>query len=275
LCVCFFFSSPLSVKPSLKGEIKHQKRKEKKEKKMSGRPVARVDLLSFFKFMIGKDERKFAENGLIDDRLDFKDHVLASRTTSTSLFSVPDYIVMPFPSIRRGDDSTVANLREVLSQSGPETLLIDFKLSFPSLFIEDFGQLFEHFNMAVNGFRSRRVLPRPEYSVLWFMLKDFDEEQPKIPVFIKGMKDMVYAFYADLSPLDPKRFCDHCGPQDETQILMRCGNCKAVRYCVSSEEEEGRTSCQKEAWNAHRAQCSQLAAAMTHAKAARKESTKQ
>jgi hypothetical protein len=227
-------------------------------------------LRSLIMSMMTKDVRQFAEKGVVDDRFDLDDHVLTAQTTSPSPSSVPDYIAKMFRMIHLGDDSKLADLRDALSDDEQDRLIIDYKLTFPSLHLEDFCELFDQIDRAVNGFRSRRVLPRPEHSVLWLMLKDLEEGQTKICVSLKGMGDMVYGFFADLSPLDPKRFCDHCGPQGESQTLKLCSGCKAVRYCVPSEEEEeeGRPSCQKEAWDSHKLQCS-------HLSAARKESAKQ
>jgi hypothetical protein len=175
-----------------------------------------------------------------------------------------------FPVIDLGDDSKLADLRDALMDEDQVRIVIDNELTFPSLHFEDFAELFDHIDSAVNGFRSGRVLPRPEHSVLWLMLKDLEVGQPKICVSLRGMKGMVYGFFADLSPLDPKRFCDHCGPKDEPEILKLCGGCKAVRYCRPSEEEGD--SCQKKAWDSHKLQCPHLAAAMTEAKAKRRES---
>jgi hypothetical protein len=223
--------------------------------------------------MLTKDVKQFAEQGFIDNRFDLDDHVLAAHVTSPSPSSVPLYIVETFRMFHLGDDSRLPDVRDALSDEDQERLIIDCDLTFPALHFEDFVGLFDHIDRAVNGFRSRRVLPRPEHSVLWLMLNDLKAEQTKICVSLKGMKGMVYGFFADLSPLDPRRFCDHCGPKDGNQTLKLCSGCKAVRYCMSSEEEGD--SCQKEAWDAHKLQCSHLSAAMTHAKAVCKESAKQ
>jgi hypothetical protein len=246
-----------------------KKRKERK-KNMSATASPHDSLRSLIVSMMTNDVRRFAESGLVDGRLDLDHHVLAAQTTSPSPSSVPDYIARMFPMIHLEDDSKLADLRRALIKDDQKRIVIDNELTFPSLHFEDFAELFDHIDRAVNGFRSGRVLPRPEHSVLWLMLKDLEVGQPKICVSLRGMKGMVYGFFADLSPLDPKRFCDHCGPKDGNQTLKLCGGCKAVRYCRPSEE--GRRSCQKEAWDAHKLQCPHLSAAMTEAKAKRRES---
>jgi hypothetical protein len=242
-----------------------KKKKKRKEKKMSATAHPLYALRSLIMSMMTKDVQQFAEKGVVDDRFELDDHVLAAQTTSPSPASVPDYIAKMFRMIHLGEDSKLADLRDALSDDEKERLVIDYDLTFPSLHFEDFCELFDHIDRAVNGFRSRRVLPRPEHSVLWLMLNDLEVGQTKICVSLRGMNGMVYGFFADLSPLDPKHFCDHCGPKDGTQTLKLCSGCKAVRYCVSSEE--GRRSCQKEAWGDHKLQCSHLSA--------RKESAKQ